>query len=158
MDDYTYGGTSLSFFPNASIYKYEPGQIIESEINHSQPTTRAKTFMRKFMMQCAICAALLAILMLINLFGNSFFSNITQRINHEITTDANLSEIFSSDGRLASVWQTARNFFITTPTNEPIAPYTEYPYEQKADGTAPPAVSTDNIEVDPELLEQINNR
>jgi len=157
MDDYTYGGTSLTYFPQPITYRNEVDTIINTEIEQSQ-STRAKNFMRKFIIQCAICATSLAILILVNLLGNGFFSNITQRIHHEVTTNANVSEMFTGDGALARAFETVRNFFITTPTNEPTTPYGEYPYEYKADGTTPPTVSTDNITVDPELLEQINNR
>ena len=156
MDDYTYGGTSLSFYPQIQ-FGDEP--IIEHEIDEPQKgQSRAKIFARKFMVQCAVCATVLAILMLIGLFNNSFFSNITQSINHEITTNTSVSELFSSDGRLAGIWQTARSWFTTTQPNEPVTPYSVYPEQNIANDITPPAISTDNIAIDPELLEQINSR
>jgi len=151
MDDYTYGGTSLTFFPHAiTTHNFDTNQTKQS---------RTKTFIQRFIIQCAVCAALLAILMLINLFGNNFFNDINQRINHEITTDSNISELFGADSILSNFFETARNFFITSPPEqvyEPIIPYNKQSNE--TDSVTPPDVSTDNIAIDPELLNEINSR
>jgi len=151
MDDYTYGGTSLTFIPqNPDITVTEP------EPDQPSPS-RAKRFFQRFIQQCAVCAVLLVILLLINLFNNNFFNNINQRINHEITTNIDLT----NNTFITNIFETARNFFTTSPPNEPLdpAPTNNQPNdtETAADPT-PPAVSTDNISIDPELLDTINNR
>ena len=159
MNDYTYGGTSLVIYPSTSPIANTQTDILKS-IPSNTSSPKKRTFKERFTLQCIVCAVLLAIVLSANFFGNEIFDNATQRISTAITTDNSIVESFNID-TLQNLFNTVREFFTSTPlpqTNEPAITNYYYPTENKAGDTSPPAVSTNNIAIDPELPNEINSR
>ena len=155
MNDYTYGGTSFVIYPSTPA-------IVDTQIETTTNTKKKKprTLKERFTIQCVVCATLLALVLFSNFFGNDIFTNATQRISDTITTDDSMAEFFNIES-LRNLFNTAREFFTSAPanqTNEPPTVNDIYPSENETYSITPPAVSTDNIAVDPELLDEINSR